>query len=278
MTRIPPIFTREVEEERTELLRSTPLTSTPYPFKAESTYIPPEPSEAQLQPNQERARTEYSAPKGEKRAPERKSGLWSSIALRFSGFTANLKAAVEPLESVGRPELARNFFANRLDEAAALASKNPEAAHRIISGATKGAHPLWRNLLLVGCGDGSALAPALTAIEESGQRNESALAFCVAKVARLRPSEGRYLMKHAVRYLGTDAQLRMLRTVVDNGSPGTTKLVGELFESIMEHSTPEERESKICPAMYKIAHEDIGRKSPGRGFLGALLNGWMSEL
>jgi hypothetical protein len=171
----------------------------------------------------------------------------------------------------------RNFFANRLTEAAGLASKNPGSAHRIIAKSTKGATPLWRNLLLVGCGDGSALAPALTSIEETQHTDEMALADCVALVGMVRPKEGRYLAKHAVRYVGTRAQIRMLSMIVDNGTPGSTKLVGELFETIMEQSTAAERKNNIYPAISKIISEDIGRKSPGRGFLGALYRGWLSE-
>jgi len=263
MARIPPLFTREAWEEKSELLSAPPLSSTPFPFKAQSTYIPPE--------------TLETAPRADVHVPEKRGGLWSSIVLRFGGFTANLKAVVEPINGVRRPIVARNFFANRLPEAAELSSKNPDAAYRIIARSTKGASPLWRNLLLVGCGDGSALAPALAAIEEARQADEMALADCVALVARQRPTEGRYLIKHAARHMGTSSQLRMLRTLVDNETRGSTRLVGELFESIMEHSTAAEREKRIYPEISRIAQEDVGRKSPSRGFLGALLTGWLSE-
>jgi len=84
-------------------------------------------------------------------------------------------------------------------------------------------------------------------------------------------------LKHAVKHLSTTAQLRMLRTVVDNEVRGSARLVGEIFESMMEHSTADEREARIYPAISKMVSEDVGRKSPTRGFLGALLNGWLSE-
>jgi hypothetical protein len=263
MVRISPVFTCEAEEERAELLRTPPFSSTPFPFKADSTYIPPESSEP--------------IPKVDEPAPEKRSGLWSSIALRFGGFTANLKAAVEPLNTVSRPGIARNFFANRLSEAAELSSRNPGPAYRTITRSTKDASPLWRNLLLVGCGDGSALAPALAAIEETHHADEIALADCVALVARQQPAEGRYLVRHAAKYLGTESQLRMLKTLVDNETRGSTRLVGELFESIMENSTSAERSKKIYPEISRMVSEDVGRKSPSRGFLGALLSGWLSE-
>lgn len=263
MVRISPVFTREAEEEKSQLLGTPPLSSTPFPFKAQSTYIPPE--------------TAPPVPQAQATLPEKKGGLWSSIVLRFSGFSANLKALVEPLESVRRPSVARNFFSNRLSEAAELSSKNPDAAYRIIAKSTKDASPLWRNLLLVGCGDGSALAPALAAIEETHHTDETALADCVALVARQRPSEGRYLLRHAAKCLDTKSQIRMLRTLVENETRGSTRLVGELFESIMENSTATEREKRIYPEISRIAQEDVGRKSPSRGFLGALLAGWLSE-
>ncbi len=262
MVKIPPIFTRDVEEEKAELLRVPAFTSTPYPFKAQSTYIPPEAD----QPKQ-----------GDEVVRGKRPGLWSSIALRFSGFTSQLRDTVGPLNGVKRASIARNFFANRLAQAASLSSRNPESAHRIIARSTRGASPLWRSLLLVGCGDGSALAPAMAAIEEAHHADENSLADCLALVARQRPNEGRYLVRHAVKYIGTAAQLRMLRVIVDNEAPGSTRLVGDLFETIMEQSTAAERKSRIYPAMSKIVSEDVGRKSPARGFLGALLSGWLSE-
>jgi hypothetical protein len=53
--------------------------------------------------------------------------------------------------------------------------------------------------------------------------------------------------------------------------------VGDLFESIMENSTAAERSKKIYPEISRIVSEDVGRKTPSRGFLGALLGGWLSE-
>lgn len=262
MVKIPPIFTRDVDEEKAELLRVPAFTSTPYPFRAQSTYIPPE--------------ADPPKPKHEVQRG-RRPGLWSSIALRFSGFTSQLRNTVGPLNGVKRASVARNFFANRLAEASSLSSRNPESAHRIIAKATRGAQPIWRSLLLVGCGDGSALAPAMAAIEEIHHADEDSLADCLALVARQRPGEGRYLVKHAVKYLSTSAQLRMLRVIVDNEAPGSTRLVGELFETIMEQSTAAERKSRIYPMISGIVSEDVGRKSPARGFLGALLSGWLSE-
>lgn len=263
MHRISPIFTRESPDERTELLRAPKLSTTPYPFQAESTYIPPEPAQPKPQayPQPERTRI----------------GLWNSIAMRFSGFSAQMKAAVEPLNGVRRSSIARNFFANRLSETVELASKNPEASHRIIASSTLDARPLWRNLLLVACGDGNSLAPALSAIEETHDVDEAALADCIAMVAKARPREGRHLARHAVRYVGAKAQVRMLHMLVDGKTSESKRLVGDLFESMMERSTPAERKADIYPGIARIVSEDIGRKSPGRGLLGALLRGWLSE-
>lgn len=204
-------------------------------------------------------------------------GLWSSIAMRFSGFTAQLKATVEPLNGVRRSSIARNFFANRLGEAVEFSSKNPEVSHRLIASTTKDAAPIWRNLLLVACGDGHALAPALSSIEEAHDIDDLALADCIAMVARVRPREGRHLARHAVRYIGAKAQVRMLGLLVDGNAPESKRLLGDLFETMMERSTSAERRAEIYPGISRIVAEDIGRKSPGRGLLGALLRGWLSE-
>lgn len=264
MVKLSPLFTRE-NEERTEILRAPAYTSTPYPFRAESTYTPPETDAA------------TQTPKPIEETSPRCATVWGSIALRFGGFSSQLKSTVEPLAHVRQPRVARNFFINRFAKAAEISARNPEAAHRIIAAKTRGAEPLWRNLLLVGCGDGSALAPALSAIEEMQHADEISLADCVARVAGTRPEEGRYLVRHTVKHVGTEAQLRMLAIIVDSRTPGSTKLVGELFESIMENSTATERRARIYPTISEIAHENVGRKSPSRGFLGALLNGWMLE-
>jgi len=139
------------------------------------------------------------------------------------------------------------------------------------------ARPLWRNLLLVACGEGAALAPALAALEDEAPENEEALADCVAMVAMARPLEGRFIAKHAVRFIGPRAQVRMMESLVDSTAPGSKKLVGELFETMMERSAPRERIEVLYPSIERIAFKEIKGKSPGRGFLGVLYRGWLSE-
>ncbi|MFH1829720.1 MAG: hypothetical protein ABH871_02940 [Pseudomonadota bacterium] len=261
MGKIRPFFTRDVQGGSKSPLPIESYSSKPYPFTSASTYIPPEANE--IKSNQE-----FSA---------HRSGIWNSILLRFGGFHANLKALAEPLNSIQNPELIRRYFHNRLKEIAGVASKNPSSAHQVIASKLKNTAPIWKHLVLIACGDGNSLAPAMTAIEEGSFTNDLALADCITCVAKLKPQEGRLLACHAVSRIDTKAQIHMLGSLVEGGSAGSTRLVGDLFVKIMEGSTATEREKIIYPAIRKIVTADPANKSSRRGFLAAVFRGWLSE-
>ncbi len=205
------------------------------------------------------------------------SSLSSSIALRFGGFTATLEALIDPITRPIPQRLAADFFSRKLPEIAELAEKNPQAAHRIISTRMESSPKLWRDLMLVGCGDGSALARALDDIESSPHSDSRYLADCIFAVSRQRPQEGKHLILHGFAHADIPAQIYMLGRLVEDESIGSTTLVGDLFLKMMEGSTAVEREEIIYPALNQIIALDGGIKSARRGFLGALFRGWLSE-
>ena len=206
------------------------------------------------------------------------SSLSSSIALRFGGFTATLEAMIDPLTRPIPQRLVADFFTHKLPEIAELAAKNPAAAHRIISAQMESSSGMWGELVLVACGDGSALARALDCIESSaGPSDSRSLADCVFAVARQRPLEGRHLLRHAFAHADIYSQIYMLRKLVLDESVGSMRLVGDLFLKMMEGSNAVEREESIYPALRSIVSDDDGLRSPRRGFLDALFRGWLSE-
>ncbi len=261
MGKIWPFFTKDVQGGPKSPPRVDSYTSKPYPFEAASAYIPPETEEKKIGQD----------------FPKRRAGLWNSIVLRFGSFQANLKALAEPLNSIRNPTLVRNYFHNRLEEMAEFASKNPPYAHQIIASKLCGAVPIWKHLVLIACGDGNSLAPALTAIEEGAFADDKVLADCIIDVAKLKPQEGRLLARHAISFIDTKAQIHMLKSLVEGKAGGSARLVGDLFVKIMEGSTVLEREREIYPAILKIVTAEPTRKSSRRGFLAALFRGWLSE-
>jgi hypothetical protein len=261
MGKIWPFFTRDVQGGLKSRAVVDSYTSKPYPFESASTYIPPD----------------SSAKKSECDIPRQHAGLWNSIALRFGGFQAHIKALAEPLNCNLNPVLVRNYFHNRLGEIADLASKNPLAAHRIIASKLDRTPPIWKHLVLVACGDGNSLASAMNSIEDRAFSDDRALADCIVEVAKLKPKEGGLLARHAVSHIDTSAQVHMLESIVESEASGLTRLVGDLFVKIMERSTVIEREKEIYPGIRRIVSASPARKSTYRGFLAALFHGWLSE-
>ncbi len=211
-------------------------------------------------------------------APRRaRPGLWSSIALRFSGFQPHLEALIAPLKETSSPLHLRSFFAEKLPQIADMAGRNPVAAHRLIAanlGST--AHP-WRDLVLVACGDGSAMAPALDALEHAGGIDPAALTSALLSVARLRPAEGRHLIRHAFSHAQLSGQLAILSALTVDASATNTTFVGELFVKMMEGASQAERTGGVYPALFRLLASEGMRRSPRAGFLAACLRGWLTE-
>lgn len=204
------------------------------------------------------------------------NSIAASISLRFGGFTPSLEALIDPLTIPIPQRLAAEFFSQKLPEVVALAEKNPAAAHRIISTKMNNSPHLWRDLLLLACGDGSALAKSLDAVESAIRTNPASTTECIISVAKQRPVEGRHLIAHAFASSDINAQLYMLSRIVNEENVGSMPFLGDLFVKLMEGSTAIEREETIYPALRTILSAGP-LKSPRLGFLDALLRGWLSE-
>ena len=173
--------------------------------------------------------------------------MWSSIALRFSGFTPNLQALIAPLKETSSPQHLRRFFAEKLPQLTALAGKNPVAAHHLIASDLQGTAHLWRDLILVACGDGSAMAPALDALEHSRGIDAATLSSSLMAVASIRPREGRHLIRHAFLHAELPGQLAILSALTMDASATNTTFVGELFVKMMEGTSAAERSRERLP-------------------------------
>jgi hypothetical protein len=204
-------------------------------------------------------------------------GLWSSIALRFSGFSAHLEALVEPVGSLRTPAIARVYFSEKLPELAGLAARNPVAARRIIAEkAPPGAH-LWRDLLLVATGDAGAMDRAREALASASRIDAAAIAHCCIAVARHEPRAGSELLHHTFAHASVTGQLAILGALTLHQDAASPTLVGELFVSMMRGATPEDRTELIYPTLTRFIAAQQGARSPRVGFLSALFRGWLSE-
>jgi hypothetical protein len=204
-------------------------------------------------------------------------GLWSSIALRFSGFSAHLEALVEPVGSLRTPRLARVYFSQKLPEVTALAARHPTAARRIIASSAPASAHLWRDLLLVATGDQGAMERACEALAEASRIDAAAIAQCCLAVARHRPREGRELLAHAFAHAAAAGQVAILGALALHEDAATPALLGEAFLSMMEGSTRADRVDVIYPALARLIASQEGKRSSRVGFLSALFRGWLSE-
>lgn len=210
-------------------------------------------------------------------ATSSRAGLWSSISLRFSGFSAHLEALVEPVGSLRTPAIARVYFSEKLPELAGLAAKNPVAARRIITEkAPVGAH-LWRDLLLVATGDAAAMDRARVSLASASRIDAAAIAHCCLAVARHEPHAGRELLAHTFAHASAAGQVAILGALTLHQDPAPPVLLGELFVSMMKGSTPEDRTEVIYPALSRLIALQTGKRSSRVGFLSALFRGWLSE-
>lgn len=203
---------------------------------------------------------------------------WESFSLRFGGFSVNFTALAEPLLRPASDAVARIAFAEKLAGAAGLALRHPAAAHRIITEGTDRRDPIWGDLVAVACGDGRALLSALEAVASAPASRHSALIDCVREVSRLRPREGRQLLLQLFAISNNADRLKILEIFVADERMGPPSLVGETFVKLMARSTPAERNEELYPELVRIAGGGTtGPSSSRRGFLAAILRGWLSE-
>jgi hypothetical protein len=220
------------------------------------------------------AHTNPSAPALSSPTPPK---LWQSIALRLGGFSASITALLGPLRETRSPQVVRAWFEQRLPELASLAARSPGEAHRVIREQLRAIDPLTRELVRVAAGDGSALASALEIIEHTPHTMLETMTEQVLAAARLRPAEGRYLIRHLFHHADLTLRLQMIRSLAGESGPGQSKLVGELFLALMEGASTLERREVIYPALSELLAAAPEERMPARGFLSALYRGWLSE-
>lgn len=201
----------------------------------------------------------------------------NSIVLRFNGYEAELQAAIAPIIDHGNsPMIARSFFEKKLNSVVALSARYPAYARKVVDNASVSMSHPWGNLLKISVGDSTALPESLAEIELLNGNELRAAARCVASVARYRPAECRQLLaKIFDRADNNTTRLELIESVVNNPMLGNKAVLGDLFIKLMARSTPQERRTEIYPQLAKIiAANPI---DPRRGFLRALLYGWITE-
>ncbi|MFH0800657.1 MAG: hypothetical protein V2A66_10845 [Pseudomonadota bacterium] len=225
-------------------------------------------------PSPASVQSSYSSDEAPSPIAKMDSGLWGRIALRFGGFRTSFAAVIDPICYPIAPQVARRFFAEKLSDAASLASHNPKMAIGMISEKSDRSAPEWGLLLRIACGDSAAAFELADGLDEHRIKASPELASASLRVARLRPAEGRQLIKHIFSIADNRVRLVTLAGVVSGDSAGSNRLVGDLFIQLMSRSTPEERTGEIYPALI-----DMALRAPGarRAFLAAMLKGWMSE-
>lgn len=208
-------------------------------------------------------------------APKPPAGLWSSFALRFGGFTANLEALISPLcGGHSSDAVAKIFFREKIGDVARLASRNPLAAARIVRRHAENIASPWNDLLRVACGDSEAL---LNVLDSFDAVNQAGFTDAAISVARHRPLEGRLLLKHIFARAQNRERLKILRAFAENPQLDPKRSLGELFVQMMARSTPEERQREIYPGLLAIVSNPQAQNKPASSFLRALFRGWLTE-
>ena len=251
----------------------TPSIRIPRPAQAADSYRIEPPPAAAVTHGQEMVPRRFALAGRTK--PMRTPGLWSSIALRFGGFASAFRASIEPIGAGMSDPVARIFFREKLPGIVESARRNPAAAHRMILETRDPEKPIWGALAGVACGDSAALLAAMDALDERAAA--PAVVDCALEVARARPEEGKRLLTHAFGSASTPSRLRIFARFVEDPRLGPSRAIGDLFIKLMARSTPEERNAEIYPSLIDLACGGDGAASPRRGFLAAILRGWISE-
>lgn len=197
--------------------------------------------------------------------------------MRFSGFSAHVEAMAVPLAQHASDNLVRIYFSEKLESLAEFSCRNPEAAHDTIATTLKPCKPLWRDLVLTACGNKDAAPRAQAALEQIQEHNPSVVGDCLLAVSRLRPQEGERLFRHAFAHANLSGRMALLSKLTLAENVGSPQLLGELFVTMMERATREDREEVIYPAMYTLISSTSARRSPRIGFLAMVFRGWLNE-
>ncbi len=140
---------------------------------------------------------------------------------------------------------------------------------------------ICKRLQAIARGESHQVLPAMDAISRGHDMDESVVLERIKEISRARPYEAGHLMTRLFSRATTETRLAILNEFVISPKLGDKHTVGDLFVTLMERSTREERRSEIYPGLYRMidAARGAGREVQGkRAFLIALLKGWMSEI
>ena len=140
---------------------------------------------------------------------------------------------------------------------------------------------ICKRLQAIARGDAHQVLPAMDAISRGHNIDEALILERIREVGRARPYEAGHLMTRLFARATTETRLEIIKEFVSSPAIGDKHAVGDLFVSLMERSTRDERRGEIYPTLYRIidTNENLGESVRGkRAFLSALLKGWMSEI
>lgn len=213
-------------------------------------------------------------------APE---SFLDSISLRFGGFERQFNTSISPLNDFesGDANLIRNYFINSLGAVVSLSNRRPKQAQALLIQKGTNGQALYERLVAVACGDQTSVLPLINIISRSRDLNEPLLLDCLKEVGRYRPYEACHLLMSLFNRGALNTKISVIKEIVHSPLVGDKHVVGDLFVSIMANSTPGERKNGIYPGLLSIIDEAPAGSQPvmiKRGYLLALLHGWMSEI
>jgi hypothetical protein len=207
---------------------------------------------------------------------------FNSIAVKYIGFEKRFKSVLAPIDGfdVSRPSEIRSYFVKELPAAVELARMRPKTANNLITDRLIENQTIYQRFVAIACGDTKAILPTMDAISKSGESDERLLFDCLHEVGKYRPYEASHLMTRLFGRASTKTRLAIMNEFVNSSLIGDKQAVGDLFVALLSRSTEEERQNEIYPALLSIIHNTTTLQhavQAKRGFLAALLRGWMSE-
>lgn len=205
-------------------------------------------------------------------------GMWSSIALRFGGFDANLKAMIAPLNENLSPIIAKLFFQNKLPSVIEFARRNPAHAMSVMGSSTNADVPYWNLLLQTACGNSAATIKLLDLIDHQKLPHSTHKNFAdsLLEVSKFSADDASRLLRHLFAVADTKTRLSIYEMFIDNERLGSHRVLGDMFVQLMARATPDEREAELYPSLKKILSSRPNPSSRS-GFVAALFRGWLSE-
>lgn len=207
----------------------------------------------------------------------------NSISLRFGGFEKQFNSLIAPLDEFesSSPYLIRNYFINSLGATVDLARKRPAQAQKLLVQKNMNGPALYERLVAVACGNSNSVLSLMDVISRSQSLDEPLLLDCLREVGKYRPYETSHLLLSLFNRATLKTKVNVIRKVVHSPLIGDKHLVGDLFVSLFSNSVSEERRNDIYPGLLSIIDEaplEFPEVMIKRGFLSALLHGWMSEV